>query len=282
MLYAHGTAELKAATRKDLQRMNNHKDIEIGIVGGRGKMGRWFHRYFEELGYKVLVADLDTEIMAEDLARRCNVLLVAVPLQHTAEVVRNVGHLVSNDALLMDIASLKSEVLRTMLEVSSSSVIGTHPLFGPGEPNITGQTVVLCPGRGQEWQDWLNTVLLESGAQVEVVAPEVHDFYMAVVQGLTHFSTLVLALTIDSLGMDLQSLKRFATPAFHRRLMEISHLLNQDADLYAAMPMLNSTYGVFFREFERIIFELKRVIAKKDLEEFMRLFDEARDHFCSS
>jgi len=282
MLYAHGTAELKAATRKDLQRINNHKDIEIGIVGGRGKMGRWFHRYFEELGYKVLVADLDTEIMAEDLARRCNVLLVAVPLQHTAEVVRNVGHLVSNDALLMDIASLKSEVLRTMLEVSSSSVIGTHPLFGPGEPNITGQTVVLCPGRGQEWQDWLNTVLLESGAQVEVVAPEVHDFYMAVVQGLTHFSTLVLALTIDSLGMDLQSLKRFATPAFHRRLMEISHLLNQDADLYAAMPMLNSTYGVFFREFERIIFELKRVIAKKDLEEFMRLFDEARDHFCSS
>jgi len=282
MLYAHVMVELKDVTRKDLRPRNNHKDIEIGIVGGRGKMGRWFHRYFEELGYRVSVADLGTEIMAEDLARRCDVLLVAVPLQHTAEVVRNIGHLVRNDALLMDIASLKSEVLRTMLEVSSSSVIGTHPLFGPGEPNITGQTVVLCPGRGQEWQDWLNTVLLESGAQVEVVAPEVHDFYMAVVQGLTHFSTLVLALTIDSLDMDLQSLKRFATPAFHRRLMEISHLLNQDADLYAAMPMLNSTYGVFFREFERIIFELKRVIAKKDLEEFMRLFDEAREHFCSS
>ena len=262
--------------------MTNDKDIQIGIVGGHGKMGRWFHRYFEELGYKVLVADLGTEIMAQDLATRCDVLLVAVPLQDTVDVVRNIGHLVRNDALLMDIASLKSEVLRTILEVSSSSVIGTHPLFGPGEPNITGQTVVLCPGRGHEWQEWLNTVLLESGAQVEVVEPEIHDFYMAVVQGLTHFSTLVLGLTIDSLGMDLKSLKRFATPAFHRRLMEISHLLNQDADLHAAMPMLNSTYGVFFREFERIIFELKRVIAKKDVEEFMRLFSEARDHFCSS
>lgn len=275
-------AEPNDLMRNDLRPMKNDKDIEIGIVGGHGKMGRWFHRYFEELGYRVSVADLDTEIMAEDLAPRCDVLLVAVPLQHTVEVVRNIGHLVRDDALLMDIASIKSEVLRTMLEVSSSSVIGTHPLFGPGEPNITGQTVVLCPGRGRKWQDWLNNLLLESGAQVEVVAPEVHDFYMAVVQGLTHFSTLVLGLTIDSLGMDLKSLKRFATPAFHRRLMEISHLLDQDADLYAAMPMLNSTYGVFFREFERIIFELKRVIAKKDVEEFMRLFDEARDHFCSS
>jgi prephenate dehydrogenase len=276
------TAEPNDLMRNDLRPMKNDKDIEIGIVGGHGKMGRWFHRYFEELGYRVSVADLDTEIMAEDLAPRCDVLLVAVPLQHTVEVVRNIGHLVRDDALLMDIASIKSEVLRTMLEVSSSSVIGTHPLFGPGEPNITGQTVALCPGRGRKWQDWLNNLLLESGAQVEVVEPEVHDFYMAVVQGLTHFSTLVLGLTIDSLGMDLKSLKRFATPAFHRRLMEISHLLDQDADLYAAMPMLNSTYGVFFREFERIIFELKRVIAKKDVEEFMRLFDEARDHFCSS
>jgi prephenate dehydrogenase len=276
------TAEPNDLMRNDLRPMKNDKDIEIGIVGGHGKMGRWFHRYFEELGYRVSVADLDTEIMAEDLAPRCDVLLVAVPLQHTVEVVRNIGHLVRDDALLMDIASIKSEVLRTMLEVSSSSVIGTHPLFGPGEPNITGQTVVLCPGRGRKWQDWLNNLLLESGAQVEVVEPEVHDFYMAVVQGLTHFSTLVLGLTIDSLGMDLKSLKKFATPAFHRRLMEISHLLDQDADLYAAMPMLNSTYGVFFREFERIIFELKRVIAKKDVEEFMRLFDEARDHFCSS
>jgi prephenate dehydrogenase len=274
-------AELKGLMRKDLRRMDDHKNIEIGIVGGHGKMGRWFHRYFDELGYRVLIADLDTEIRPRDLAPRCDVVLVAVPLQHTVEVVRSIGHLVKNDALLMDIASLKSEVLKTMLEVSSSSVIGTHPLFGPGEPNITGQTVVLCPGRGLEWQDWLNALLLESGAQVEVVAPEVHDFYMAVVQGLTHFTTLVLALTIDSLGMDLKNLQRFATPAFHRKLTEISHLLNQDADLYAAMPMLNSTYGVFFREFERIILELKRVIAKKDVEEFMRLFDEARDHFSS-
>lgn len=255
------------------------KNIHIGIIGGLGKMGRWFHRYFGELGYRVSVADLDTEIKPQDLARTCDVVLVAVPLQHTVEMVRNIGPLVKKDALLMDIASLKSEVVRKMLEVSTAAVIGTHPLFGPGEPNITGQTVVLCPGRGQEWQDWLNRVLLESGARVAVVSPEIHDYYMAVVQGLTHFSTLVLGLTIHSLGIDLESLKQFATPAFHRRLMEITHLLSQDADLYAAMPMLNSAYGVFYREFERIILELKGVIAKKDMEEFIRLFDEARAHF---
>ncbi|MGD8688217.1 MAG: prephenate dehydrogenase/arogenate dehydrogenase family protein, partial [Syntrophobacterales bacterium] len=137
------------------------KDIHVGIIGGLGKMGRWFQRFFSELGYQVSVADLDTETTAEDLARTCNLVLVAVPLQHTVEVVRAIGPLVQDDALLMDIASLKTEVVGTMLEVSTASVIGTHPLFGPGEPNVTGQTVVMCPGRGQWWQEWLQGILVE-------------------------------------------------------------------------------------------------------------------------
>lgn len=262
--------------------MSNDRDIHIGIIGGLGKMGRWFHRFFGESGYKVTIADLGTEVTAEDLAKACQVVLLAVPLQTTVQVVRRIGPLVQSDALLMDIASLKSEVVRNMLEVSSSAVIGTHPLFGPGEPNITGQTIVICPGRGKLWQEWLVEILVDGGGRVEVVSPEIHDYYMAVIQGLTHFTSLALGLTIDSMGLDLESLKRFATPAFHRRLNEISHLLSQDADLYAAMPMLNSTYGVFYREFERIILELKAVIAKKETEEFVRLFDQARDRFRST
>jgi prephenate dehydrogenase len=262
--------------------MSSDKDFHIGIIGGLGKMGRWFHRFFSELGYPVSVADQNTREKPEDIAKICRVVLVAVPLQHTVEVVRAVGPLVQDDALLMDIASLKSEVVRSMLEVCSAAVIGTHPLFGPGEPNITGQRVVLCPGRGQWWQEWLTGIFVEGGARVEVVAPEIHDYYMAVIQGLTHFTTLALGLTIDSLGLDLDILERFSTPVFHRRLMEISHLLSQDADLYAAMPMLNSTYGVFFREFESIIFDLKAVIAKKDIYEFIRLFEQAKERFRSS
>ena len=262
--------------------MAKDKDIHIGIIGGHGKMGRWFHRFFRELGYPVAVADLNTGTRPEDIAKTCQVVLVAVPLQHTVEVVRTVGPLVLDEGLLMDIASLKSEVVRTMLEVCSAEVIGTHPLFGPGEPNVTGQSVVLCPGRGQWWQDWLTGIFVNCGARVEVVSPEIHDYYMAVIQGLTHFSTLALGLTIDSLGLDLNTLERFATPVFHRRLMEIGHLLSQDADLYAAMPMLNSTYGVFFREFERIIFELKAAIAKKDTDAFIHLFDRAKERFRST
>jgi prephenate dehydrogenase len=258
------------------------EDISIGIIGGLGKMGRWFHRFFSELGYAVAVADRSTRETPEDLAQNCDVVLVAVPLEHTVRMVRAIGPLVSRDALLVDIASLKSEVVATMLEVCSGSVLGTHPLFGPGEPNITGQTVVLCPGRGRWWQDWITEILVQGGAQVEVVSPEQHDYHMAVVQGLTHFCTLAMGLTIDSLDFDVQELKRFGTPTFHRKLMQISHLFSQDADLYAAMPMLNSSFGEVFHEFEKVFFLLKELIDRKDTAGFVTLFDKARSRFNSS
>lgn len=257
------------------------KDIHIGIIGGLGKMGQWFHRFFSEQGYTVTASDRNTRETPEGLARSCQVIMVAVPLQDIIQVVRAVGPLLPEQALLVDIASLKVGVMEAMLQATAASVIGTHPLFGPGEPNITGQTVVICPGRGQTWQDWFMELLARSGAQVEVTTPEVHDRHMAVVQGLTHFCTLALGLTVDALALDPEELKRFATPTFHRRLMEINYLLSQDAGLYAAMPMLNSTFGSVLDEFERVISLLGEVIHRKDAEEFARLFEKARSWFSS-
>jgi prephenate dehydrogenase len=255
------------------------EDIHIGIIGGLGKMGRWFDRFFREQGYAVSIADRETPGSPEDLAPACQVVLVAVPLQDTIEVVRHLGPLIREEALLMDIASLKSEVMTAMLEATPAAVIGTHPLFGPGEPNITGQTVVLCPGRGREWQEWLTSTLVRSGAQVEVTSPEVHDYYMALVQGLTHFCTLALGLTVDSLDLGPAELRHFATPTFHRKLMEISYLVSQNSDLYAAMSMLNTAFGDVLREFEKVFFLLRQVIEGKDAGEFTRLFEQVRSRF---
>jgi len=36
--------------------MIEDKNIHVGIIGGLGKMGRWFHRFFAELGYQVVLA----------------------------------------------------------------------------------------------------------------------------------------------------------------------------------------------------------------------------------
>ena len=34
----------------------------VGIVGGNGRMGKWFTRFFTDVGLDVTVSDVDTDI----------------------------------------------------------------------------------------------------------------------------------------------------------------------------------------------------------------------------
>ena len=47
----------------------NKKQTKIGIIGGKGKMGSWFGKFFHEIGLEVLISDIDTELTNEDLVK---------------------------------------------------------------------------------------------------------------------------------------------------------------------------------------------------------------------
>jgi len=85
-----------------------------------------------------------TKLQINDLARLCNVVVVAVPISATAEIIKQVGPLLAKNALLMDLTSLKKEPVKLMLKNSRAEVIGCHPLFGPQLKDVTRQNVILC------------------------------------------------------------------------------------------------------------------------------------------
>jgi len=106
--------------------MNN---VEVGIIGGTGGIGQWFARFFKEQGLTVHVSGRTTGMPAVEMARRCDIVIVGVPISATCDVIRLVGPLVRRESLLMDLTSLKAEPVKAMLESSTSDVIGLHPLF---------------------------------------------------------------------------------------------------------------------------------------------------------
>ena len=55
----------------------------------------------------------------------------------------------------MDLTSVKQRPMAAMMSAFPGEVVGTHPLFGPGEETIEGRTMVLCQGRGERWFQWL-------------------------------------------------------------------------------------------------------------------------------
>ena len=83
----------------------------VGIVGGSGKMGSWLARLLERQGLKVLCSGRKTPLRPAEMAVRCDVVVVSVPVSETLEVIQQVDPLVPDKGLLMDLTSVKKERL---------------------------------------------------------------------------------------------------------------------------------------------------------------------------
>jgi len=204
----------------------------IGIIGGTGQMGRWFERFFIELGHKVLIAGRRTPLAVSDCAKKSHIVMLSVPLGATVDICREIGPLLTEDQLLMDICSLKETIVKEMKHSTRAEVVGAHPLFGPFTSSIQGQNVILCPGKGSRWFEWLQKEFREKGAVVTSMDATLHDKHMAVVQGLTHFISICMGKTFQKMGISPENILPSSTPIFRLQLSLVGRLFAQDLALY--------------------------------------------------
>lgn len=251
----------------------------VAIVGGRGKIGGVLARLFADLGHRVLIADVDTDVRATEAAAAADVVVISVPIDATDAVIREVGPHVRTDALLMDVTSVKEAPMRAMLESTSASVLGTHPMFGPSVHTLQGQRVVLCRGRGDAWADWIAQTFVARGLVITETTPQQHDRAMSVVQVLNHFQTQVLGLTLARLGVPLEETLRFTSPAYLLELYVAARHFAQSPALYGPIEMRNPRSGEVTEAFAGAARELGDIIAQGDQTAFDTMFDEVRAFF---
>ena len=159
-------------------------------------MGSLFARIYTAAGWEVSVRGrTGHEPFGAFLARQ-DVVMVSVPIDATLGVIAAVAPHLRRDQLLCDLTSLKAEPVEAMRR-SAAPCVGLHPIFGPGLASIAGQTVAVTPATATEAEYGpLLAVLEAAGARLAVTTPEHHDELMAVVQGLAHALSLVLAGTV--------------------------------------------------------------------------------------
>lgn len=264
------------------------------IVGGTGETGSWFARYFKRRGFRVTVwgpsgkREVAEEMgvgYAEDLIREVkesDVVLLSVPIDRTAEVIEELGPNMKTGSLLMDVASLKSEPMRAMLEHAPGDVevLGTHPMFGPTMKGIGGQTMILVPAKGrcEMWLPIMRTLFQEDGARVEIVGPEEHDQIMAVVQALTHFAYISIGATLKTLDFDVARSRSFMSPVYEIMIDFVGRILAQNPELYANIqenPRARKVRDTYIKE----CISLAEMTDRGDREGFVKVMKDAAEHF---
>jgi prephenate dehydrogenase len=236
------------------------KKVEVGIIGGTHGMGRWFAGLLKKEGFIVHVCGGKTKLQINDLARLCNVIVVAVPISTTAAIIRQVGPQLTKDKLLMDLTSLKNEPVKLMLVHSEAEVIGCHPLFGPQLEDVTGQNVILCPARGKKWLGWLKGVLKKNKLAVWEATPEKHDKMMAIVQALNHLNTITMGVALAQTNITLAEINRFSTPIFRTKLDIIRKVFTESPEMYVDIITGNPQTIKMLDIYEKVLKDIRAKI----------------------
>jgi chorismate mutase/prephenate dehydrogenase len=251
----------------------------VAVVGGKRGMGECVAQLFGDLGHAVMIADLDTQLTPDEAAGVADVVVISVPIEATEDVIRRLGPRVRPDALLMDVTSIKAAPMAAMLSSTRASVVGTHPLFGPSVHSLQGQRVVLTPGRGDAWLDWLKTMFHARGLEMVETTPDEHDRAMAVVQVLVHFSTEVMGKALADLGVSLEQTLRFTSPIYLMELLLTARHFAQSPGLYAAIQMSNPRTREVTDAFIAAARSVADTTAASDRAAFEKMFADVSRYF---
>jgi len=224
----------------------------IAIIGGSGKMGRWFADFLSKEGKEVVITGRNEKKLLEagrqlgvevatnvEAVKNADAVLLSVSIDSFSEVVQRVSPYTRPGQVIVDITSIKVSPVATMhRHIKKGSVLGTHPVFGPGAKSIAGQNFVLTPTNGGErtLAEKVRKYLAARGAEVTLMTPREHDEMMAVILGLSHFIAIVSADTLLSFDK-LARMKKVGGITYKTLLTLVESVLSEDPELYASLQM---------------------------------------------
>ena len=272
---------LFAASRLEQRRFLNARTerFSIGVIGGTQGMGAFLARVFFAGGFAVETMGLGEGPTAEEVASRNDVVIVAVPIAATVEVIQKIAPHVKPGATLIDVTSIKRAPLEAMLAHAPEgvNVVGTHPMFGPHGLDFDRQKVVLCRGRGDEAFVRVKKLFETFGAEtIEAIAEE-HDAQMALIQVLVHEKTMVLGSVLERLKADLGRSLQFASPIYRTELAMIGRMFSQRAELYADILTANAAAPNLSHVFEQEAAFFARAVAMGDRETVIKRFQHVAE-----
>ena len=260
--------------------------MRVAIIGGSGKMGRWFANFLLKEGKEVIITGRNEKKLLKvkqqlgvetatglEAVSRADVVLISVPIDSFEEVVINPGQ------IIIDITSVKVMPVDIMHKyIKTAVVLGTHPVFGPGAKGIVNQNFVLTPTNEKEavLAEKIKQYLEARGARVTLMTPQKHDEMMAVILGLSHFIAIVSADALLSFDM-LKQMKTISGTTYRVLLTLVESVLSEDPELYASLQMNLPRIA----ETEQLFWESAKawaeMVKNKDRQEFVKRMNNMKD-----
>ena len=267
--------------------------MNVGIIGGSDGLGKTLIYYFRDdfdvyitgrnhKKGKQVAKELDVNYIESNagLANISDMVIIAVPMQHTCDVIREVAPFMKAGSVMVDVTSVKEEPTKTMAEVLPETIeyIPTHPVFGPRTTRLDNQVIVLTADKKGKWYDKVYKYLESKNMRIIETTAEKHDFMMSIVQVLTHFSFISTASAIEKLKVDLNETEDFESPIYNLMIDMIARIVSQNPYLTYNIQSMNNNGPHIRNTFADAVLELRDVINSGDDEKFVEIAIDATKH----
>ena len=254
---------------------------KIGIIGGTGGIGAAFVEFFGQKfpDKKVLVSGRKTKITNQKVVQTCDLVIFSVPISCTESAISEVLEVSRPNQIWADFTSVKVFPMQAMHR-SRAEVCGLHPLFGPMKSGISGHKIVVCPGKISENS---LTALKNLFADFEILqtSPESHDSAMGIVQGVSHFSDLLVGEMMRQSDSQVAEIQAFSSAPYALKFSVLGRMFAQNPQLYAQILVQNrdaiSECASVFRELADLISAEK---TSELVHKFQKISDFLGENFC--
>ncbi|MCG8598690.1 MAG: prephenate dehydrogenase/arogenate dehydrogenase family protein [Verrucomicrobiales bacterium] len=285
----------------------------IGIIGGEGQMGRMFAREFRKEGYRVRVTGEEAARRAsrnpknpnevnrtlrrlnEAVVQEAEVIIIAVPIKVLSLGVKKLlgsrGCRGMRGKLVLDISSTKEEPLAALGKLRGPSIIGMHPMFGPGLRSLTGKNVVLTPTlqpsaqgktvmlkRLENWRSWVGDFWKKRGVNIVSLSAAGHDRVVPCLQFLVLNSVMCYGRALESSQVDLKILTKLATPNSSLVAATMGRMLSPNMiDTYVNLTFENEANIEAADAFEEAASSIADLVRRGDREAFESLLQSCSE-----
>jgi chorismate mutase/prephenate dehydrogenase len=258
------------------------------VIGGTGKMGRWFSDFLASQGYSVTVADPgrrpDNASYAyiadwRESALEYDLIVVATPLKIANVVLQELAARKPR-GVVFDIGSLKTPLRQGIdaLQGAGCKVTSVHPMFGPDTELLSGRHVIFIDMGSKEAIDAARELFSSTMAQQVVMGLDEHDRLIAYVLGLSHALNIAFFTALAESGEAAPRLAQLSSTTYDAQVDVATRVAAESPELYFEIQNLNDYGRESLLALRRAVEKLWLSVSSGDAPQFTAMMQQGREY----
>ncbi len=261
------------------------------VIGGSGKMGRWFAEFLASQGYAITIADPAGEPEGfasggytysrgwRELELTHDIIVVATPIKIANEILAELAS-IKPKGVVFDIGSLKTPLRRgiSALQAAGCRVTSVHPMFGPDTELLSGRHVIFVDLGNEEAVEQARDLFASTMAEQVVMSLDDHDRLVAYVLGLSHALNIAFFTALAESGEAAPRLATLSSTTYDAQVDVASRVARESPDLYFEIQSLNEYGRESLQALRDAVERIWTSVASNDAAQFTALMQRGREY----